>query len=164
MNVRSVCVFHSFAVCGNAHCEYGEQCTDAACSSGCAADCPPFPGAYPTADDASGTPVPCGGWGECVVPTGECVCAAGRVGPACGDCAQDYTRVGDACVFLPGSVIATCYNGVKDYTETGVDCGGNVCPPCAGPSSVTPAVWIISAVVALACCLLLSLATSTGRA
>ena len=33
-------------------------------------------------------------------------------------------------------VTTTCDNGVQDGDETGVDCGGSVCPPCTNPPSV----------------------------
>jgi hypothetical protein len=35
-----------------------------------------------------------------------------------------------------GGVTPTCMDGVQNGTETGVDCGGPACPPCAGPGSV----------------------------
>lgn len=94
--------------------------------------------------------MPCSGWGLCVFATGDCACVAGRVGPACGACAANYTLVNDACVFLPGSLTASCYNGVMDGMETGVDCGGSVCPACKGKSGITLVIWFVMSVVGLA--------------
>lgn len=74
------------------------------------------------------------------------MCAAGRAGPACSDCALNYTQVGSVCVFLPGSTTASCHNGVRDGLETGIDCGGSVCDPCSNesPFSRIPLdMWII---------------------
>ena len=38
-------------------------------------------------------------------------------------------------IFLVGNFsgyCGYCYNGVKDYDETGIDCGGSNCPSCGG--------------------------------
>ncbi|WP_171047149.1 T9SS type A sorting domain-containing protein [Mesohalobacter halotolerans] len=35
-------------------------------------------------------------------------------------------------------VTTTCNNGVQDGDETGVDCGGSICPPCVNPPSGPP--------------------------
>jgi hypothetical protein len=43
--------------------------------------------------------------------------------PVTTDCGIDSTVLGLA---------ATCHDGMRDGDETGVDCGGTVCPPCAG--------------------------------
>ncbi|MCA0154141.1 T9SS type A sorting domain-containing protein [Winogradskyella vincentii] len=37
-------------------------------------------------------------------------------------------------------VVTTCNNGVQDGDETGVDCGGAICQPCANPPSGPPTV------------------------
>ena len=58
----------------------------------------------------------------------------GRTGNPCGDGAKCTTGTdcqsglctGGVCVAPP----ATCGDGKKDGTETDVDCGGSVCPPC----------------------------------
>jgi stigma-specific protein Stig1 len=44
----------------------------------------------------------------------------------CGiTCAQGQACVGGACS------ASTCTDGIKDGNETGIDCGGGTCPPCA---------------------------------
>lgn len=82
--------------------------------------------------------------------TGDCVCVAGRVGPACSVCAANYTLANGECVFLAGSMPDRCHNGVRDGLETGVDCGGPTCPVCGGANSGNSrVVWIIVGVVGL---------------
>jgi hypothetical protein len=59
-------------------------------------------------------------------------------GPACAPCAlgQQCLRTvrdcvgGGACV-SGVCTVATCSDGIKDGTESAVDCGGNTCAPCA---------------------------------
>lgn len=46
---------------------------------------------------------------------------------ACGNvCAAGSACVAGACVSNP-----SCTDGIKNGNETGVDCGGGICPPCA---------------------------------
>jgi hypothetical protein len=75
-----------------------------------------------TAPVATGTPCAasggklCDGTGNCVQCLHSSDCAGGKVCDALDDC-----------IDLPLS----CQDGVKDGTETDVDCGGSLCLPCA---------------------------------
>jgi hypothetical protein len=116
--------------CGNKQCEDGESCTDAACGSGCRADCPAVLHRCPTSNATSPTraQLTCAGQGACVTATGTCKCRTGYRGSDCSACAEDYTRDRrrGLCVFLPGGV-SSCSDGAQSSQEEGIDCGG-VCP------------------------------------
>lgn len=78
--------------------------------------------------------VPCNGMGRCIVGEdgmGACSCFldAGYTGEACDECATGYHRTADdrACSKLVG---ASCHDGVRNGKEVGIDCGGDLCPPC----------------------------------
>lgn len=42
-------------------------------------------------------------------------------------CSKDTNDIGDETTIA----IATCGDGIQNGTETGIDCGGSVCDPCA---------------------------------
>lgn len=130
-----------FAECGNQQCDYGEQCTNVACTGGCAVDCPPFLGTCPIGLQigSSGNATVCSSAGACKQGTGQCSCYTGYTGTACDDCELDYLCVftHGPCIFLPGTT-ATCDDGVKDGNEVGVDCGGPNCHACEPPALLSP--------------------------
>ena len=102
----------------------------------CLADCPLV--VQSCAADAV-TSVTCSGHGKCLAGTGTCACFAGYAGDACDRCTSNYIAMSTSsgrllfCVFLAGSA-SSCYNGVRDGVEMGVDCGG-VCPACVGDAA-----------------------------
>ena len=111
--------------------------TNSSESACCSADCPVVVRSCP-ADAQSGKT--CSGHGSCLTGVGECRCFEGYGGDACGTCSGQYATVLDSggggavrCVLLAG-MYSTCFNGVVDGLEQGVDCGG-VCPSCGGTSS-----------------------------
>lgn len=67
----------------------------------------------------------CGSGGSCENATAPGL--ASRATPLC-ECATD--KWGTLCEAARGSSPATCFNGRRDGTETGVDCGGPDCPKC----------------------------------
>ena len=87
----------------------GNQCNAHLCTGGTPSTPPLAAGAACT----QGGGKRCDGMGACV----QCVQAA--------DCAAASTCLAHQCVLL------ACMNGVKDGTETAVDCGGSTCPKCA---------------------------------
>ena len=150
----------SCAVCGNQRCELGEACseqdtsmaavvhafdggavtTNATTSSNssmcCLADCPVVVRSCPV-DTRSG--LACSGHGSCLTGVGVCRCFDGYGGDVCSTCSGQYETVADTnggvvrCVLLAG-MYSTCFNGVCDGLEQGVDCGG-VCPGCGATPS-----------------------------
>ena len=142
------CLVVNGTVCGNQRCELTEACSQmdasvvqangASSSTCCLTDCPVVVQSCP-ADGVSG--IVCSGHGSCLTGAGVCHCFDGYGGDACGVCTSQYTAVTDTtgrvvrCVLLAGSY-STCFNGVRDGLEQGVDCGG-VCPACAGTASLS---------------------------
>lgn len=62
-------------------------------------------------------------------------CNGGGGGPTCTDGIQNGDETGVDCggsVCPPCQGGATCSDGIQNGDETGVDCGGSVCPPCQG--------------------------------
>lgn len=86
---------------------------------------------YPTAECPFFNGLLCGGKGRCLAGsggTGVCGCLGSAEGEACETCAVGFVRAG-----LAGCVRAaapTCFDGVKNGNETGVDCGGHLCKTC----------------------------------
>jgi hypothetical protein len=119
--------------------------------------------------DTTTDPSNCGSCGmQCVAgslcASGTCVCPAGTVTCA-GSCANTATSTtncgacghacaaGQACVSgMCMNAAPTCNDGVKNGTETGVDCGGNACQPCAtGVTCLTNADCLSSTCVGGVC-------------
>lgn len=115
----------TFSHCTNGIYEPGLGETQKDCGGECGAICP---------DLCAGRPAN-GLAGHC---TADCPCPAGQ-----GDCNYNTDcQTGLTCTFQVGAsygyaatidvcVGNTCTNGVKDGTETGIDCGGS-CAPCGG--------------------------------
>ena len=103
----------------------GSSCTDATCVAGSLFSSPSAAGAP---CDQGGGKV-CDGLGHCV----GCVASAQCAGGVC---------VNNACISM------MCVDGIKDGTETDVDCGGPSCPPCAAGKACKLAVDCASAVCA----------------
>ena len=60
-------------------------------------------------------------------------CSSTVVQPHCEDGVQDYDETGVDCGGFdcpPCTGASHCYDGIQDYDETGIDCGGADCPPC----------------------------------
>jgi cohesin domain-containing protein len=129
----------------------GASCNGVTCSY--AACMPGFADCNSAAPDADGcetsltTPANCGmcglacGQGAACV-SGQCVCPMGSVncGNVCANLASDPGNCGmcglactqgSACVSGMCQAATTCIDGFKDGSETDVDCGGGICPPCA---------------------------------
>lgn len=99
---------------------------------------------------ACGNVCPTGGVctsGICGCPAGSVMCS-GPTGPVCTNVASSPTNCGACgnvcgtgmacvsgmCTFAPSS----CSDGIKNGTETGIDCGGGACPRCGtGRTCVT---------------------------
>jgi EGF-like domain len=130
-------VFTATAACGNQRCEFGEECKDPSCSSGCAADCPRYVPGCPMGLDTRGRNATCSAHGVCRVGSNVCSCHAGYTGEKCDVCTADRVRLraNGACVFVPGST-ASCSDGVKNGNEEGVDCGGPNCGECPSTSPI----------------------------
>ncbi len=125
----------------DAECGTGGTCVGGACQ--CAAGDVSCNG---VCTDPSADPNNCGLCGHvcaagsaCV--SGVCTCPAGDVvcGSTCSNLASDPNNcggcghacaAGSACVSGVCQASASCSDGVKDGTETGVDCGGGICPAC----------------------------------
>lgn len=130
------------AVCQNGRCEWGEACADAMCSNGgsCPFDCPflfsscPF---APSPTNASAL-LPCAGAGVCQPLSGFCACFAGHTGAACDLCESQFLPLGGTCVSAAAAAQFTCYDGVQDDGERGVDCGGPHCPASRAACPVPP--------------------------
>lgn len=132
-------------------CEFGEECTDPACATGCLQDCPAFVGRCPVGINTQGVQAVCSSVGSCVAATATCACNIGYAGNACEDCAVNFVwglnpaDGGKVCVSLPG-VLVSCSDGKQDGNEEGVDCGGPNCAACAfvstAPGGGTPAWWV----------------------
>lgn len=123
------------AECGDGLCEQGEQCTDAQCSSGCRADCP-----YTLFNCAGNATVtsPCNSRGSCNVLSGVCTCFPGYTGPLCDSCAYGYTRQSGVWCVPTEVTVVSCFNGIHDSNELGVDCGGVCLQQCGVSPSLTP--------------------------
>lgn len=103
-----------------------ERCTDlgfAGCSNGACT------GTVPSCSDGiqnqEETDVDCGG------PCGA-TCENGQNCSSYADCQSGYCQDG-VCATFPGPG-EHCTNGIQDYDEEGVDCGGAYCPPCEIPA------------------------------
>jgi hypothetical protein len=119
--------------CGNTlACDSNNDCQSGKCtSSACAA-----PSCTDGVENPNETDVDCGG--VCVAE-GK-LCAIGKGCGVGGDCVSGNCT-GSVCV-------ATCTDGIKNGTETGIDCGGS-CPacasnPCAGVSGCSSPIIIPS--------------------
>ena len=165
----------TLAECGNLHCEYGEDCKDAGCSTGCAVDCPAFVLSSQVASPLNnlsgsnttqlmscpngitswGQLAACGGHGVCARGggTSQCFCFIGYRGANCSSCADNFRLLqsdgGGAvnCAMLPG-VTVSCSDGVRNGNEEGVDCGG---PNCELSCSDSPRLQIMYIMVAGGC-------------
>jgi hypothetical protein len=62
-----------------------------------------------------------------IVGTCECFSEIGAAGENCADCAPGFTRSGDGCI---SNSAPTCFDGVQNGEETGIDCGGDDCNSC----------------------------------
>jgi hypothetical protein len=138
--------------CGNGRCEYGEECKDGTCSSGCASNCPRYSPTCPFGVDTLGRNATCSGRGSCIFGSSLCLCYAGNVGANCGLCAASYTGIrltaNGPCVYLPGSELS-CHDGVKNGNEDGVDCGGPNCDEICVGSDIGPWYANVSAMIGL---------------
>ena len=134
------------AVCGNSLCEFGEACTTANCSTGCALDCPAYSGhTCPLGvSSSSGQLSECSSRGTCLQASGTCSCNAGYTGAACSHCLLNYTRLTQdgPCILFPGA-LTSCDDGVKNGNEDEVDCGGPNCAPCV-PAPTSQLIMIAS--------------------
>lgn len=118
-NVRDVEVAR-VGDCGNGVCEYGDP------DLPCPADCPHAKALCPVAYG-----LPCSGRGSCDASTGVCVCNAGHVGSDCSGCAADFVMAVAGGVCFPAvAARGGCSDGVRNFLETGVDCGGPDCGMC----------------------------------
>jgi hypothetical protein len=126
---------YGFAGCGNDRCEYGEECQDELCSTGCAADCPRHSPGCPVGLNAAGFNATCSGRGSCMSGSSICICYDGHAGLDCGLCAETYMRlaVNGPCMKLPGSM-TSCNDGELNGNEVEVDCGGPNCQSCSSSS------------------------------
>ena len=116
-------MLRALAACGNQQCEFGEECKDEACSTGCAVDCPRY---FPDMCARSG----CSGHGSCQHTLGKCACFTGYTGDNCDVCVEGFQPGAyGSCVYRP-TTTASCTDGVKNGHEMGVDCGGPNCRPC----------------------------------
>jgi hypothetical protein len=140
--------------CGNSQCETGERCTDASCATGCRADCP-----FSVSDCASETETPCSSRGVCRPADNACDCFRGYAGAQCTVCSVGYTRGPSGTCVLTDAIGVSCFNGVRDGNETGIDCGGQCDTACGAGilstssvplSPVTMAGIIVAGVVVLA--------------
>lgn len=118
----------------------------------------------------------CGGHGRCVVSqhgpasgsSAECSCfvASGYVGAACDECAPGFLPRGDTCVARVGP---TCFDGLQNGAEAGIDCGGT-CGSCGGaiinndplpgaPAGVDWPWWLVLLLIItpVLCCLCISI-------
>lgn len=102
----------------NQTCEVGTDCDTGLCAAGvCAAIA--APSCTDGIKNAMETAVDCGG-------TACNKCALGATCAVADDCLS-ATCAGGLCAVPP----AVCTDGVRNGTETAVDCGGSVCPKCA---------------------------------
>jgi cysteine-rich repeat protein len=113
-------------VCGNGLVEQGEICDDGDVTSGdgCSAAC-----IVEAGYSCTGSPSTCFDINECLVNNGGCspnATCTNTVGSYTCACNPGYVGDGITC-----SQVATCMDGIKNGTETGVDCGGGSCAPCA---------------------------------
>lgn len=113
------------ATCGNGVKDSGETSID--CGDLCGNDC------TIVCDKPNGDPSKCSTDCPCSVGEGDCdsnlECAPGLICGTGNGAAFGLAATTDVC--WGGS---TCQNGVKDGTETAVDCGGS-CAPCAPPAA-----------------------------
>jgi hypothetical protein len=123
------------ATCPSGYCANG-LCTNCVTGSDCASG-------YCNLNNNGGTCQPCGTGSDCA----SGVCNAGVCGPtACGastslylctngrNCATGADCVSGVCSTGHICQAPTCTDGVRNGTETGLDCGGscpNACSPCA---------------------------------
>lgn len=126
MSLPQTAVSVPVAVCGNGVCEFGEVCT-AGSTDCCRADCPLA--SLPCPDDCSGRGVCQSLTADPSATVGTCQCFAslGFAGESCASCAPGFTAVGENCV---SDSAPTCFDGVQNGEETGVDCGG-ICEECS---------------------------------
>ncbi|HVX90321.1 MAG TPA: carbohydrate-binding protein [Candidatus Paceibacterota bacterium] len=100
----------------------------------------PFNGPWPlgcatNADCGSGRTCQAGAC-QCTICSPTCTCGSGGSCTQTADCSTGFTCAGGSCHPLcetnptdPHCVANSCVNGMKDGSETDVDCGGN-CPDC----------------------------------
>lgn len=140
--------------CGNSHCETSERCADATCAAGCRTDCP-----FDVNDCASEASTPCSSRGVCRPADNACDCFLGYAGVQCTTCSVGYTRGPSGTCVLTDAIGVSCYNGVRDGNETGIDCGGQCASACVAGilatssmplTPVTMAGIIVAGVVVLA--------------
>lgn len=99
-------------------CGAGKTCVvDADCRGGLCVEGKCAPTCIDEEKNADETDADCGG--SCPP------CGDGRACAFDGDCLDDVCASG-LCI----TPVSTCGNGVKDETESGVDCGGPECPAC----------------------------------
>jgi hypothetical protein len=113
-------------MCGSV-CPAGALCTASVCS------CPAGDTVCPSG--CANTMTDPNNCGMCalVCPTGD-TCVSGACVATCGGQGQPCC-VGNTCPSAGACVAgmcqpATCTDGIKDGTETDIDCGGGSCPPC----------------------------------
>jgi cysteine-rich repeat protein len=114
-------------ICGDGIVAMTESCDDGNQSNGdgCSAVCTTEAGYFCT-----GSPSTCSDLNECLVNNGGCSINAtctNTVGSYTCACNPGYVGNGITC----SQVVATCTDGIQNGTETGVDCGGGICAPCA---------------------------------
>jgi uncharacterized repeat protein (TIGR01451 family) len=126
----------SLCTVGNT-CVAGACGTPVACSDGnpCTTDvCNPATGA------CSSTPLACDDGNPCTIDTcnaaGACVFTAAPGGSSCSD--GDPCTTGDACVFIPGSLIPICQGTAQ--CDDGNPCSADTCDPATGACINTPIV------------------------
>lgn len=105
-----------------ANCAVGKMCkSNGDCTSNLCTNnvCTAAPSCNDGTKNGSETDIDCGG--SCATK-----CATGKMCMADGDCVSaDCTN--NVCV----AAAPTCTDGVKNGTETDIDCGGSACGPCA---------------------------------
>lgn len=110
---------------------------------------------------------PCNGRGKCVVSAegeGQCDCftSMGYTGPACGDCMHDWVHPSSSdtrCIRVSGP---SCFDGIQNQDEEGVDCGGLKCKKTCPPEPTNTdtglgTVWVVlfvtlAVTVVVVCC------------
>ena len=136
------------AVCGDGVVAGGETCDDQNQTNGdgCSAACTVEAG-Y----SCAGSPSVCVDINECVTNNGGCspnAACTNTVGSYTCACIPGYVGDGITC----SQVLATCADGIKNGAETGVDCGGGTCAPCANGQGCTMASDCASGVCSGAFC------------
>lgn len=145
-------------ICGNGMLDPGEECDDANTVSGdgCSATCKVEQGCSAGRTDCGGVcvdlstdpdhcgacPARCAAGERCangvcyasICPTGLTLCGTMCVDLStdidnCGGCGQSCGQ-GSTCVNGTCQGVFSCTDGMQNGGETGVDCGGGVCPAC----------------------------------